>query len=352
MYYSAIQGLDLAAKLASGTTSNTFNTIPALDTFSQNLQNLLPNNFVSTGALGQQQLQNLTNLSNNINIQLNALTPTIQNTVYDALNTKKGVSPINVNGYESNTSLGTTNTSLLQDSQAFSIENATQVSQIDNINNNTVSTGSLNQSITDEISKFNSLTPKGIRDLRDSTVFDSKVSSTTTSIRNNLYTKSASMASTQATDPVFSDTAQNSLQQISSPEYSGDNKGGFDLYVRRTVYWAQGPGTDIDSANLRSSTGRQLQQGVSIAVDPSIIPYLSRVEFPDIGTRYATDTGGAVKARIASRGTAPIVDIFFLKKEDALAFANSTSPYITIRVYPPTTKYKYVANSSPTYGAA
>lgn len=352
MYYSAIQGLDLATKLVPGATTNTFNTVPTLDIFSQNLQNLLPTNFISSGSLGQQQLQNLTNLSNSINVQLNSLTPTIQNTVYNALNAKKGVSPINVSGYESNATLDVSSTTLLQDSQAFSVENAAQINQIDSVNNNTVNTGSLNQSITEEINKFNALTPKGIRDLRDNTIFNTKVATTTTTIKNNLYTKSVGMASTQASDPIFSDTAQNSLQQISSAEYSGDNRNGFDLYVRRTVYWAQGPGTDIDSANLRSSTGRQLQQGVSVAVDPSIIPYLSRIEFPDIGTRYATDTGGAVKAKTASKGTAPIVDIFFLRKEDAIAFANSNSPYITIRVYPPTTKYKYVANSSPTYGVA
>lgn len=352
MFYNAVQGLDLATKLASGVSSDTFNTIPALDTFSQNLQNLLPSNFINSGPLGQQQLQNLTNLSKQINNRVDSLTPTVQNMVSEALNAKKGISSINVSGYESNTTFDATNVALLQDSQAFSVESAAQITQVGTVNNNTVNTGMLSQSVTEEISKFNTLTPKGIRDLREDSIFQSKVTSTTANIRNNLAVKSAGMASTQATDPIFSDTAQNSLQQISTPEYSGDNKSGFDLYIRRTVYWAQGPGTDIDSANLRSSTGRRLQQGVSVAVDPSIIPYLSRIEFPDIGTRYATDTGGAVKARTASKGIAPIIDIFFLKKEDALAFANSNSLYVTVKVYPPTTKYKYVANSSPTYGVA
>jgi len=352
MYYTAIQGLDLVAKLASDVSASTFNTVPALDAFTQNLQNLLPSNLIGVGSLGQQQLKNLTNLSNQVNTQVGALAPTIQNTVSEALQAKKGISPINVGNYNGGAAYSTSNTALLQDSQTFSTNNAAQIIQVDSINGNTVDTGNLSQSITTEINKFNTLSPKGIRDLRDDTVFDSKVASSTTAIKNDLYSKSINMASTQASDPVFSDTAQNNLQQISSPEYSGDNKNGFELYVRRTVYWAQGPGTDIDSANLKSSTGRQLQQGVSVAVDPSIIPYLSRIEFPDIGTRYATDTGGAVKARTASRGTAPIIDIFFTKKEDAMAFANSTSQYITVKVYPPASKYKYVANSAPKYGVA
>ena len=59
-----------------------------------------------------------------------------------------------------------------------------------------------------------------------------------------------------------------------------------------------------------------------------------------------------MKARTASGGKTPIVDVFFAKKEDALRFANSTPEYITVKVYPPKTRYKYVANASPTYGTA
>lgn len=68
--------------------------------------------------------------------------------------------------------------------------------------------------------------------------------------------------------------------------------------------------------------------GLTIAVDPAIIPYGSRVHIPDLagfsrggdGVFYAHDTGSAVKARTASlrRGSVfPVIDVYADVKTNA-----------------------------------
>ena len=68
-----------------------------------------------------------------------------------------------------------------------------------------------------------------------------------------------------------------------------------------TGYWAQGEDVDHDTANHRTSTGVKARQGITVAVDPNIIPYGSRVTIPGLGTFIAQDTGSAVRRRIAAR---------------------------------------------------
>lgn len=99
------------------------------------------------------------------------------------------------------------------------------------------------------------------------------------------------------------------------------------LEVRLTVYWKEGSGTDGMTARGQSATGISLVEG-HCAVDPKIIPYGSEVHLPQIGkTLLCVDTGGDVKKRRASRGLYPVIDIYFVKKSEALQFA-STHPLI------------------------
>lgn len=352
MYYTAIDGLTYVSKLAAQVSESNFNSIPLYDVFSQGLQSLLPQNFINVNASGMDTIRNNTIFTNLLNGNVSNLLPTIQSNTINELNVVKGVTPVYTTQHTNSESFSQTNNALLQNSQQFSQVNSSQVNTLYTQNAQSSQLGSLNQVVAQEYASYNAISPRARRDLRDENVFSDKVATSTDNIKNNLFNTSSQLTKDQVQNPVFNNSAQNSLQQLSSPRYSGDNTQGFDLYVRRTVYWAYGPATDIDSANLRSSTGRQLSQNISAAVDPSIIPYLSRIEFPDIGTRYATDTGGAVIAKAASKGTVPVIDVFFLKREDAIAFANSTPPYITVKVYPPATKYKYAANSAPTYGIA
>ncbi len=104
------------------------------------------------------------------------------------------------------------------------------------------------------------------------------------------------------------------------------------LTVRLTVYWAKGGDTDYYSSKKRSSSGYTLKQGESIAVDPRIIPYTKEVIIPNVGLVKAVDTGSAVRAKKASNGKLPVIDVFFEHKKDAIAFANRYPKVVKVAV--------------------
>src|SRR5204863_272347 len=79
------------------------------------------------------------------------------------------------------------------------------------------------------------------------------------------------------------------------------------------------------------------------AVDPKKIPYGSRVVLPDGTALAAVDTGTAVRNRKAARRSghtsyernAIVIDKFFENKRQALAWANSNPPFVSVKVIPP-----------------
>ena len=106
-----------------------------------------------------------------------------------------------------------------------------------------------------------------------------------------------------------------------------------EIKVRITTYWAKGGDTDGWSAKRQSSTGVRLRPNVSVAVDPKIIPYFSRLYIPNLGFRYAHDTGTAVIQKKASKGKYPVVDVFFLHKRDAERFANTHPKIVKVKIF-------------------
>jgi hypothetical protein len=121
--------------------------------------------------------------------------------------------------------------------------------------------------------------------------------------------------------------------------YARDNS----LLARVTVYWARGgQGSDRYSRQHKSATGQRLQQG-HCAVDPKRIPYGSRVVLPDGTALNAVDTGSAVRNRKAARKSgrtinernAIVIDKFFETKRQALTWANSNPPFVSVKVIPP-----------------
>ena len=121
--------------------------------------------------------------------------------------------------------------------------------------------------------------------------------------------------------------------------YSRDNS----LLARVTVYWARGGrGSDRYSRQHKSSTGQRLQQG-HCAVDPRRIPYGSKVILPDGSALNAVDTGSAVRNRKAARKSgrtanernAIVIDKFFETKRQALMWANSNPPFVSVKVLTP-----------------
>lgn len=136
--------------------------------------------------------------------------------------------------------------------------------------------------------------------------------------------------------------------------FSRDNS----LLARVTVYWAHGGrGGDRYTRQHRSATGTRLRVG-HCAVDPKRIPYGSRVVLPDGTVLSAVDTGTAVRNRKAARGSgrtpnersAIVIDKFFETKQQALAWANTNPPFVSVKVIPPnapTIAQPNLTNSKP-----
>lgn len=116
-------------------------------------------------------------------------------------------------------------------------------------------------------------------------------------------------------------------------EFLKNNTPKKELKVRITAYWARGGDTDGWSAKRQSSTGATLKPDISVAVDPRIIPYFSRIYIPNLGIRVAHDTGTDVIRKKASKGKYPVIDIFFLHKKDALKFANNNPKIVKVKIY-------------------
>jgi hypothetical protein len=116
------------------------------------------------------------------------------------------------------------------------------------------------------------------------------------------------------------------------------------LLARVTVYWASGGrGSDRYTRQHKCATGMRLRDGYC-AVDPKQIPYGSHIIFPDGTSLAAVDTGTAVRNRKAARllGRTPlersavVIDRFFEKKQQALAWASTHPHFITVRIVSPT----------------
>jgi 3D (Asp-Asp-Asp) domain-containing protein len=106
-----------------------------------------------------------------------------------------------------------------------------------------------------------------------------------------------------------------------------------EIKVRLTAYWAKGSDTDSWSAKRQSSTGATLKPNKSVAVDPRIIPYFSKLYIPNLGFRFAHDTGTDVIRKKASHGQYPVVDIFFMTEKEAMRFVNNNPKIVKVAVY-------------------
>ena len=106
-----------------------------------------------------------------------------------------------------------------------------------------------------------------------------------------------------------------------------------EIKVRLTAYWARGSDTDSWSAKRQSSTGATLKPNKSVAVDPKIIPYFSKLYIPNLGFRFAHDTGTDVIRKKASHGKYPVVDIFFMTEKEAMRFVNTNPKVVKVAIY-------------------
>ncbi len=82
--------------------------------------------------------------------------------------------------------------------------------------------------------------------------------------------------------------------------------------------WANNRPVDSDGKEIVvGATGQRLKEGVSIAVDPRVIPYGTIVEF--LNKKYvAQDCGGAIKGNR--------IDVYFMSHDQALEFGVQKEP--------------------------
>lgn len=115
--------------------------------------------------------------------------------------------------------------------------------------------------------------------------------------------------------------------------------GEHSAFARVTVYW---PGEG--SGKSAAWNGARLTED-HCAVDPTKIPYGSKVRFGD-GECVAVDTGPDVVQRKAARSLgktsgerdAIVVDRFFETKEKALNWAKAHPEFMTVQVHTPETQ--------------
>lgn len=101
---------------------------------------------------------------------------------------------------------------------------------------------------------------------------------------------------------------------------TGQAKTDKGIKVRLTTYHR---GEDYWTRRLRSASGYTLKEGISVACDPKIFDYGTKIMIEGVGVRQVHDTGTAVIEKTASGGKLPVVDVFFLKESSAERFANS-----------------------------
>jgi len=83
-----------------------------------------------------------------------------------------------------------------------------------------------------------------------------------------------------------------------------------EYMARITYYWPSNGG----QVGYQTATGKKAVCSKTVAVDPKIIPYGSKVRIPQMGiTATAMDTGNSVKARSASKKLGRnniVIDVF------------------------------------------
>lgn len=108
-----------------------------------------------------------------------------------------------------------------------------------------------------------------------------------------------------------------------------------EVTVVLTAYWAKGGKTDRWSRKLKSSSGMTLQEGISVAADPKLFNYGTKLHIPGLGERIVVDTGTDVIKRTASqkRGLfVPVIDIFFHHKEDAIRWTMNNPAIVKVKI--------------------
>jgi 3D (Asp-Asp-Asp) domain-containing protein len=104
---------------------------------------------------------------------------------------------------------------------------------------------------------------------------------------------------------------------------------GQKVRVRLTFYSPQedGWGSQVAWPNVRCA-----MPGRTAAADPSLFPFGTWIEIPGFGRRRIEDTGTAVKARTASGGTDPVIDLYVDNWKELRRLSKSAPDYLDILI--------------------
>lgn len=112
-------------------------------------------------------------------------------------------------------------------------------------------------------------------------------------------------------------SVQEPIQKLGNIIKHEEEKGWTEYEARVTYYWPN----DGGQIGTQTSTGNKAAPNKTIAVDPKIIPYGSKVKIPVMETTFlAHDTGAWVKSRKASKAVGRnniVIDVFCADKADA-----------------------------------
>lgn len=111
-----------------------------------------------------------------------------------------------------------------------------------------------------------------------------------------------------------------------TPPFLGPYKRGrVGVMHAKLSFYDLGPGSiNVDEyLDGITSTGRKAIVGRTIAVDPKVIPYGSKVFIPGFGWRVAEDTGGAIRGNR--------IDILVRDEEEAFKLGRKDTPILWTR---------------------
>ena len=107
-----------------------------------------------------------------------------------------------------------------------------------------------------------------------------------------------------------------------------------EFIARVTYYWPGGGG----QSGKKTSTGNIARSNKTMAVDPKIIPYGSKITIPKMNKVFvAHDTGSAIKKRTASKKLGKnniVVDVFCENSKEAMCKIKTYPMFMTIKVEP------------------
>lgn len=301
--------------------------LPILSEFSQSAEGLLPVNLIKIGADGKADLLSLTELQQALSKGLGDIKGYLEGEVLGLFQNLKGeveaVYDQAKEVYSEITNLGDTlkkDNSLVFDAAISALNGAT------GLNINAQSLATLKKAGQDTMKNFSNLSPKQIKDLADPDFFGKIVNTTLDASIAATGVAAEILGEQSISNAQLDDSSYMDLFKSESPEKDKT------IPVYRQVYWAKGEGATPEAAAQKSSSGAQLVDNYSLAVNNTDIQIGDKITFADDNKeREAVDIATKSKG-LSITGPYPVVAIFFENRDKALEYQKNYSKYINATI--------------------